>query len=504
MTIASRHIELADMLAEINGDTAGAHARAHLAACADCRAETDGWAAVADGVSFLAASIAVPTRSIRGAVPAARRHRRGPGRRTLIATASASAVVAALLAVVLPGQSRLTSPLHTTWQPARALPQHPVTATPAAADTWRLASYLVTGWQRSTEGLSATYLTCPAAGTCYVIGDSTTSSSGVPDLNTLYVSTTAGISWSALRVPSGLSFTTPLSCATATDCATGGIYLGQPVFADTADGGHSWTIDPLPATSGTIFQLSCPTASTCSGLLATEIAPGPGWLPGWLDYGGVTFLRTTDAGRQFATSKFPAGQVMQTLSCPTASDCVAIGVSSADVGYNKIPRRGGFVEISTDGGATWTPGRLPADFSPGFAPQVDCPDARYCFMNGSTNLRQQNAFAASADGGRTWTQRQLPRDLPGAEPSAISCPTDSTCYVTGGYSKGGNAGGAMLLATSNGGENWRSAKVPAGWWANGFPEIGPIQCPQVGMCVALGASFQGTSSTPVFTLGSAP
>jgi hypothetical protein len=498
-------MDLADVLGEVNGAMADEGARAHLAACADCRAETDGWAVIADGVNFLAASVRVPTGAIPYAARTARRHqpRPRPRPRALIAAASAAAVVAAVLAVVLPGHSALTSPLHTRWQAARALPQDAVTGTRAAAGAWRLASYLVTGWQRKNDGLSAVWLTCPAAGTCYVIGDSTTSSTGIPDLNTLYLSTTGGISWSALPVPAGLSFTTPLSCGSTTDCAAGGLYLGQPVFAGTADGGHSWTVDPLPASSGTIFQLSCPTASTCSGLLATEIAPGPGWLPGWFDYGGVTFLRTTDSGQRFAISKFAARQVMQALSCPTASDCVAIGVSSADVGYNKFPKRGGFVEITADGGATWTSGRLPASLSPGFAPQVDCPDAGDCYMNGSTNLSQQNAFAASTDGGRTWTQRQMPRDLRDAEPSFISCPTNSTCYVTGQYSSGAN-GNAMLLTTGNGGANWRSASVPAGWWANDFPDIGPIQCPQVGMCVALGATFQGNRATPIFTLGSAP
>jgi hypothetical protein len=504
MSMKSPHIDLADMLAEIDGEMADERARAHVAACADCRAETEGWAAVAGGISFLAASIRVPAAAIPDAAPSAWRRRRRPGWRALIAAACAAAAVAGVLVFVLPGHSRLTRPLHTPWVAAQPLPQHTVAGTRAAGGAWRLASYLVTGWQRKTEAVSGVWLTCPAAGMCYVIGDSTTSSSGVPDLNTLYVSTSGGIGWSTLPVPSGLSFTTPLSCATATDCATGGLYLGQAVFADTSDGGHSWTIDPLPATArGVIFQLSCPTSSTCSGLLATEIAPGPGWLPGWFYYGGVTFLRTTDAGRTFVISKFPAGQVMQALSCVTASDCVAIGVSSADVGLNKLPKRGGFVEITADGGATWTPGRLPPGYGPGDAPQLTCPDAEHCFATGTTNLSNDNVIAASGDGGRTWTLLPLPRDVPGPDLSNVSCPTDSTCYLTGSDNRGVD-GSAMLLTTSDGGVSWRPAKVPAGWWVNDFPEIGPIQCPHVDMCVALGATFQGDSSTPIFTLGNAP
>jgi photosystem II stability/assembly factor-like uncharacterized protein len=505
MSVQSPHMDLAEMIAEINAETAAGQARGHLAACAECRTEADRWAAVADAVGFLAASIRVPTGAIPETAPAVRPGRRRPGRRMVIAVASAAAVVAAVLAVVVPGHSRLTGPLHTAWQAASALPQRAVTGTRGAAGAWRLASYLITGWQRTDEGVSPGYLTCPVAGICYVIGNSTTSPSGIPDLNTLFVSTTGGISWSTVPVPSGLSFTTPLSCGSAAECAAGGVYFGQPVFADTADGGHSWTLDPLPgAANGLIDQLSCPTTSTCNGLLQA----------GW---GQVTFLRTTDAGRRFVNSEFPAGQVMQTLSCPTATDCVAIGLPSADFRYDAHLRLGGFVEISTDGGATWTPGRMPRGLGPGLSPSVDCPDARHCFAIAATNVLAQNAFAASADGGLTWTQRQLPRDVPGPDLDDLSCPTSSSCYVDGSedipqwFADGSvNESSAMLLATSNGGENWSRvtfavpAKVPAGWDTDAYMDIGTIQCPRAGVCIGLGVTDQGSMSAPVYTLGSAP
>ncbi len=80
-------------------------------------------------------------------------------------------------------------------------------------------------------------------------------------------------------------------------------------------------------------------------------------------------------------------------------------------------------------------------------------------------------------------------------------------YFAGG---GVNESSAMLLVTSSGGERWSRvtfavpANVPAGWDTDAFMEIATIQCPQAGMCVGLGATDQGTKSTPVYTLGSAP
>lgn len=115
-------------------------------------------------------------------------------------------------------------PLTTSWQPARLLPgsAHPARA---PSGTWRLVSYLVTrGWQENTAGPEPGWLTCPTAATCYVEGDSSTSPSGPADMNSFYVSTDSGQTWNVLPVPAHVTFTSALSCASATECAVGGLY----------------------------------------------------------------------------------------------------------------------------------------------------------------------------------------------------------------------------------------------------------------------------------------
>ncbi|HSR84056.1 MAG TPA: hypothetical protein VLM11_07735 [Streptosporangiaceae bacterium] len=512
---SSRCLEWTDILAEINGTAGDDQVRAHLAACADCRAELSSWAAIASGVRHLADGIQVPTGANLEPAPPLQHRRLQAGRRGLAAVAVAAAVVAALLVVLLPGHSRLTRPLHTAWAAAHMLPQEAV-GTGAPAGGWRLTSYLVSaGWQQSTAGPEPGYLTCSSARTCYVEGDNATSASGPADMDSFYVTHDHGLSWSVLPLPTGLTFASALSCGSEADCAAGGLYRGQPVFVRTGNGGHSWTVEPLPAgANGLIFQLNCPTATMCGGLLTTSSAPLP---VGQQYYAGVTFLRTTDGGRHFATSAFSAQESMQALSCPTATDCVAVGVSSSDVGGTASASATSFVAATADGGATWRQGALPHGFGLSTFPQVTCPDAGHCFVLGTSNPRTgYSDIAMSADGGRTWIARPLPAALPQPFLSQISCPTSSTCYASGTEAVAQringsiNGGSAMILATNDAGAHWSRttfpapAQVPTGMQLDAFMDIGGIQCTQVNVCVALGVSDQGSRSTPVYTDGTTP
>jgi photosystem II stability/assembly factor-like uncharacterized protein len=233
----------------------------------------------------------------------------------------------------------------------------------------------------------------------------------------------------------------------------------------------------------------------------------------------VTFLRTTDAGRNFVTSAFPVWEQMQSLTCPTANDCVAVGVGSADLSANVgLISSKTLVAASVNGGASWTQGSMPSGFGPGPFPQVACPDVQQCYVIGTTDPKTgYGAVAMSADGGHTWAERPLPADVPQPSLSQISCPSGSTCYVSGGEAiaqrfPGGstNGGSAMILATSDAGLHWNRiefavpAYVPRGMQIDAFMQVGDIQCPDVNACVALGVSDQGSRSTPVYTYGAVP
>lgn len=443
--------------------------------------------------------------------PAARRDaRRRPGRRMTIAVGAAAVAmvtVAAVLAAVLTGGAPLTKPVHTAWQPARTLPTP--TGHDARAGAWHLASYLVrAGWQVNTAGPEAGFLTCPTARTCYVGGNSAASASGPADMNSFYVTTDGAANWSVLPLPSGITFTSALSCGSAASCAAGALYQGrQPVFIVTSDGGHSWTIDPLPARDGRIFKLSCPSPGTCMGLSSTTGKPVT---PGFLGLmASVRLVTTTDGGGHFTETRFPSGEAMQDISCPTASHCVTVGLYTASV--PKTDRA--VVMVSRDGGRSWRQGTLPRGIGLAPFPQVTCPDTAHCWTIGSIGAFGNSVMAVSANGGATWTARSLPASVPGPQLSAVACPAAATCYVAGEDAvpeRIGNtydAGSAVVAVTRDGGKSWTRvgfpapARVPGGMNGDAFMAIGQIQCPRVNACVALGVSDQRSRTTPVYTTG---
>ena len=87
----SPHLDLADLIAEVNGQPVDDQAREHLAHCEHCRTEASRWDLVAGGVRGLAAD--APE-----AQPARPRHTRprvlaGPRRRTVLLASAAAALV---------------------------------------------------------------------------------------------------------------------------------------------------------------------------------------------------------------------------------------------------------------------------------------------------------------------------------------------------------------------------------------------------------------------------
>jgi hypothetical protein len=467
-----------------------------------------------------------------GAQPApVRRHRnrwRPKGRRVTISAVAAivAAAAAVLITVVMQRPPTLTGRLITSWEPARLLPggSHPAGV---PSGSWRLVSYLVTrGWQENTAGPEPGLLTCPTAATCYVEGDNSTSPSGPADMNSFYVSTDGAQTWSVLPVPDGVTFTSALSCASATDCAAGGLYYGQqPVYLTTASGGHSWTVRPLRADVGQILDLECITATTCRGLAsASANVANQGF---GLFVSGMHFVTTSDGGRSFTVAPFPAGASIQSVTCPTASHCVAIGVHS-----NFSPRTGpnldhGVLLTSDDRGLTWQRHAWPKGYGPGPVPEVTCVDASHCAMigfierNGTVKDQfgytsgkdavQYTVIAFSSDGGATWTASALPHSIPYPMMDALTCPTALTCYAAGSdliaqrIGNTYNAGSSVVAITHDAGRTWQRvtfavpAKVPGGMQGDSFMDIGQIQCPRPDACIAIGVSDQGSTSTPIYT-----
>src|SRR3974390_3363332 len=83
----------------------------------------------------------------------------------------------------------------------------------------------------------------------------------------------------------------------------------------------------------------------------------------------------------------PGNQMLNSISCPTTSDCVAVGDGYA---------------TTTNGGATWARASDPR--LTGFLDTVTCPSAAFCLATGGFATPEEsfeNAYTSS-NLGRTW------------------------------------------------------------------------------------------------------
>lgn len=153
------------------------------------------------------------------------------------------------------------------------------------------------------------------------------------------------------------------------------------------------------------------------------------------------------------------------VSCPTPSECVAVGADD---------NSGAVVSSSKDGGGTWKRG-LTATGVPTLN-AVDCPTSSECVAVG------QGVSVRSLDAGATWKTSSVP--TANTSLLGVSCPTPTLC-VTVGVSPGiGGPLAGQLLVTLDGGTTWKAPTVPSSVGA-----LGSVDCPSATFCVAVGASI---------------
>jgi hypothetical protein len=334
-------------------------------------------------------------------------------------------------------------------------------------------------------------------------------------MDSFYVSNDGALSWRVLPVPTGVEFTTPLACVNAQSCAAGATYKNQPAYVSTSNGGHSFTVDPLPSSDGTLYALDCPSLNFCAGLAADSANGNNAPVD-------ATFVSTTTNGASFSDTPFPAGESMTSLACPTTSNCVTVGTIDAQNANGSI---GGVSASTSDGGHSWTSGALPLGFGIADYPsQLACSDADHCSVLGNIviattmsstcpqtilppsgqspsppaaqspavqaiaqeeSLYWAEASAAEAkdgigecgpnstaivsdiaetsDGGLSWVPEALPSSAPQPSLSDIVCASSENCIATGSvavpqkFASGAvNGGSAIVLITRNDGATWNS------------------------------------------------
>jgi hypothetical protein len=487
-------------------------------------------------------------------------YRRWIAPRPKLVLAAATLLVVGAVAGTLAslGGGGLSRPFKTSWRPA-----HPLAAPEKAVErsgTWRLVDALLTGtWQQNVYGPPPGWFSCSPGGSCFVLaGKYPSVRAGAPLLSeSLYVSGDQGATWAAFPLPAGLVPTTPLECSGPQWCAAGATFNGQPALAITRNGGHSFTVDPLPTGVGTLFGLACPATAVCEGLTAASTS---GTTP--VD---ATFLVINNGGSTFHDEAIVAGESMTHLACISATDCTVVG--QTDAAPSAVSA------VTTDQGRTWKAGSLPAGFGIDRWNSLACPDERHCFVTGQVPMRVKNPpicstlnsqsptqattqtlpnmssqvaaiskketeilfaevakqttvnlatcrngissfgdVASSKDGGLTWTPEMLPSDVPGPSLTGLSCPTATECW-TGGQEavpvtlKGGgiDMGSPVLIGTTDGGATWSKVvfTVPStapNLTSQTYLSMGSVTCPTANVCLARGMAAQSARYAPVYSL----
>ena len=278
-------------------------------------------------------------------------------------------------------------------------------------------------------------LSCVSASSCALLGIE-------PSGRSVFLETSdGGQTWSARRAfgelipashPIGFldpaSRPTELDCVSADQCTAAVTTLGTRGTAagfslKTADGGHTWLKERLPAHL-VPSSITCTQPGAC--VVAGSTAPV---------FGAGAAAHSSDGGATWTAATLPAGtHALQSVACNGSGFCIT---SSSPTG----PSAPGAVLTSSDGGASWAAvpaTQLPRSRFPFFSgSRFSCPTGTDCWsagvivprhFTGLINLATSHGFLAqSVDGGHTWQPAPLPRTVKAV--LSLACPTNTICYA---------------------------------------------------------------------------
>jgi hypothetical protein len=141
---------------------------------------------------------------------------------------------------------------------------------------------------------------------------------------------------------------------------------------------------------------------------------------------------------------FPLLGYAQSLSCPTVSVCYALGQTSI---------HDHFVMKTVNGGASWS--RHPSGFVIDWT--ISCTSATSCVALGSSSTRE--LAIRTSNGGRSWASATIPGGF--QDVWKLSCGTPLACLGVGDVSTAPHSLEGATIRTANGGVSW-SADPPFG------------------------------------------
>jgi hypothetical protein len=341
----------------------------------------------------------------------------------------------------------------------------PIAMTVGASASAADAGYHIVSTPNSGSG-GLLALSCPAPTHCVAVGQSFKTGA--------LIESSDGATWSlATGADTGTNSSLDgVSCPTANFCVAVGSANGA-ILIETWRG-SAWTIEtsPNPANSGANLQsVSCVSRSRCVAVggfaaMSTPLESRP-LAESW-DGTHWTLMKPPRPARKASD--------LDAVSCPTATDCVAVG-------YANAPQSGDSVDaaalIEQLHGSSWSMDTAPdSGLDQTFLDDVSCVDRQTCVAVGWGD--PQRAVAMKLDGAVwsvTTTATPHDRDLL----QAVSCASATHC-IAAGYQAGSvpvthveSFDGAVWTAVPS--DNYPGANTNDLWGAS---------CPKHGRCFVAG------------------
>ncbi len=367
-------------------------------------------------------------------------------------------------------------------------------------------SALNTGDNAQTASVS-----CASAGNC-TVGGSYTDSSGNSQA---FVADEVNSTWGdAIEVPGISALNTgdnaqviAVSCASAGNCTAGGFYDStstglQAFVADEVDGtwGDAIGVPGLNSSDAEVLSVSCASAGNCAagGVYADSSVHSQAFVADevngiWddaIEVPGTAALNTSSAAAN-------------SVSCASAGNCT-VGGSYTDGSGNSQA----FVADEVNG--TWgnaikVPGSAALNASGVYINSVSCPSAGNCAAGGVTIDSSGNsvAFVVNEVNG-TWDDAlQVPGigtlNVGGVYLDSVSCPSAGNCAAGGSYTDTSGDSPAFVVNEVNG--TWGDAiRVPGIVPGNGYDLVLSVSCASAGNCAAGGDDPESGGNSVAFVV----
>jgi hypothetical protein len=326
-------------------------------------------------------------------------------------------------------------------------------------------------------------VTCTVAASCVAVGDYVNSSGADVTLAERW----NGSNWTIQPTPNpsgaessaliGVSCTGPGACE-----AVGGSSAG--IVAERWNG-TKWSLQTLPAPAGAQFavliSVSC-AAAACEAVGGYANSSGA-FVPLGEGWNGAAWHAQPVPNPARASTSY-----LQGASCPSPSDCTAVGLGNGDGTPFTLGERWR--------NSGWSPENIPSPI--GAAENqlngIACPATDACVAVGTAGpTRGVESTEALWWNGRSWRLQHIPTFPAGAGLNAVSCTSPSACTAVGGSNSG-------TLAERWNGTNWTILPAPNPAGAVMSFLIG-ISCTSASNCIAAGAYFTTSSqSSPALPL----